>query len=165
MVHGLAAQLNGALEIHSEWGEGTRIDLWLPVAATAAASIAIDPSSVPVPDRPGGRVLLVDDEAIVRVATAAMLQDIGYDVVEASSAHDALSLLADGLAADILVTDHLMPGMTGADLARAVGAGWPGLPILMISGYADVDDIAPGLPRLAKPFRQTQLAKALADIA
>ena len=165
MVHGLAAQLNGALDIHSEVGAGTRIDLWLPLAATAPAAAAIEPIVAPVSPRRGGRVLLVDDEAIVRLATAAMLQDIGYDVVEASSAGDALSLLGGGLSADLLVTDHLMPGMTGADLARAVGAGWPGMPILLISGYADVDDIAPGLPRLAKPFRQTQLAKALADIA
>ena len=165
MVHGLAAQLNGALEIHSEIGAGTRIDLWLPVADAVPSTdpIAVSPGTAPSPRR-GGRVLLVDDETIVRLATAAMLQDIGYEVVEAASAGDALRLLKDGVSADILVTDHLMPGMTGADLARAVGNGWPGLRVLLISGYADAEDIAPGLPRLAKPFRQAQLAEALAEI-
>ena len=165
MVHGLAAQLNGALDIHSELGAGTRIDLWLPIADAAMPDAAAEPAATPVPPRRGSRILLVDDEAAVRLATAAMLQDIGYDVIEASSAHDALRLLGDGIPADILVTDHLMPGMTGTDLARAVGTDWPMLPVLLISGYADVDDVAPDLPRLAKPFRQAQLAKALAGLS
>ena len=101
----------------------------------------------------------------MRLATAAMLQDLGYDVIEASSGREALQILGDGMPVDLLVTDHLMPGMTGVDLTRTVREGWPDLPALLISGYAAVEDVAPGLPRLAKPFRQAQLAQALAELA
>ena len=73
--------------------------------------------------------------------------------MEAGSAEEALRLLRDGAAIDLLVTDHLMPGMSGADLAREARPLRPGLPVLIVSGYAEVDGLAPDLPRLAKPFR------------
>jgi CheY-like chemotaxis protein len=69
-----------------------------------------------------------------------------------------------GLAPDIVITDHLMPGMTGADLARWLNGIQPSLPVLLISGYAEVEDLAPDLPRLPKPFRQNDLAAALARL-
>jgi CheY-like chemotaxis protein len=93
-----------------------------------------------------------------------MLNDLGYEVIEASSAEEALALLSSGTRADVLVTDHLMPGMSGADLAREVRKMKPGLPILIVSGYAEVDGIAPDLPRLTKPFRNADLAEQLAGL-
>ncbi|MFC7537733.1 PAS domain S-box protein [Sphingomonas sp. GCM10030256] len=159
MVHGLAAQLGGALRISSKPGEGTAVELWLPVAADAAA--------VPiVPSRESrlsalGTALLVDDEELVRASTAAMLTDLGYEVVETDSAEAAWSALDDGLAPDLLVTDHLMPGITGTDLAKRVRSRLPGLPILVVSGYADLDGLVGDIPYLAKPFRQADLAESL----
>jgi CheY-like chemotaxis protein len=112
-----------------------------------------------------GRALLVDDEELVRMSTADMLGDLGYEVIEAGSAEEALRLLRDGTSADLLVTDHLMPGMSGADLAREVRRLRPGMPVLIVSGYAEVEGIAPDLPRLTKPFRNADLAASLAAMA
>ncbi len=92
------------------------------------------------------------------------LADLGYEVVEAVSGAEALRLIEREQAFDLLVTDHLMPGVTGAELAREVRGRWPERPVLVISGYADADGLAPDLPRLTKPFRQAELARALADL-
>ena len=86
-----------------------------------------------------------------------MLTDLGYAVVEAPSAEEALRLIRNGVLPDLLVTDHLMPGMNGTDLARIVRSERPGLQILLVSGYAEAEDIAPDLPRLTKPFRTMNL--------
>ncbi len=106
----------------------------------------------------------MDDEELVRTTTAEMLTGLGYRVVEAKSAEDALKLIGSGGPFDLLVTDHLMPGMTGTELALEVQERYPALPVLVISGYADVDEIAPDLPRLTKPFRQSDLAASLAAL-
>jgi CheY-like chemotaxis protein len=160
MVHGLAAQLGGELQIRSKPGLGTVIELWLPAVADDAA--ASRQSETKVFCAGSGSVLLVDDEQFVRETTAEMLTDLGYSVVEVGSAEEAIARLGDGVDPDLVITDHLMPGMTGADLARWLASNRPSLPVLIISGYADVDAIAPDLNRLAKPFRQSDLADALA---
>jgi CheY-like chemotaxis protein len=90
-----------------------------------------------------------------------MLADLGYTVIEVSSAREALTRLSDPRLM-LVVTDHLMPGMTGTELAREIQATLPRMPILIISGYADLEDVAPDLPRLTKPFRESELAAALA---
>jgi CheY-like chemotaxis protein len=92
-----------------------------------------------------------------------MLTELGFTVVEADSAERALTLLNGGLGMDILVTDHLMSGMNGTELARLVQESHPETQILIISGYAEVDGVAPDLPRLSKPFRRKQLADMLTD--
>jgi CheY-like chemotaxis protein len=98
------------------------------------------------------------------MSTADMLGDLGYDVVDFANAHEALKAIDDGLEADIMVSDHLMPGMTGTDLIREVRARRPGMPALLVSGYAEADGIAPDLPRLTKPFRQADLAASIAAL-
>ena len=163
MVHGLAAQLGGGLEIHSRLGEGTTVELWLPVSVHPVGKAEVR-RAAPEPVASCGRVLLVDDEDLVRLSTAEMLADMGFEVVEAVSAAEALDLLLGGAAIDLLVTDHLMPGMSGVDLAREAKTLRPGLPTLIMSGYADVEGIAPDLPRLAKPFRAPELTERLAAI-
>lgn len=65
---------------------------------------------------------------------------------------------------DLLITDHLMPGMTGTHLAHAVRAMKPGMPVLLVSGYAEHDGIEPSLPRLTKPFRKDELATSIAEL-
>ena len=99
------------------------------------------------------------------MSTADMLADLGYDVVEAASAEEALRRLNGGLSPDLLVTDHLMPGMNGLDLARVVQLGWPCIKVLVVSGYAEAEGISPDLPRLTKPFRNVELAASLAALA
>jgi CheY-like chemotaxis protein len=112
-----------------------------------------------------GTALLVDDEEFVRMSTADMLTDLGFAVVEAASADEALRLLESGIQCDLLITDHLMAGMTGTELAREVRARLPGIPVHLVSGYAEVEGIAPDLPRLTKPFRRDDLTRSLAALA
>ncbi|MEC3948073.1 PAS domain S-box protein [Sphingobium sp. HWE2-09] len=159
MVHGLAAQLGGALTIDSRPGLGTTVVLWLPTTQDDVARI--ERAGDIISSTGAGRVLLVDDEDVVRASTADMLIDLGYEVVEARSAEEALLLLNEGLKPDLLVTDHLMSGKDGTELAREALRRLPDLRPLIVSGYADVDGIAPELPRLVKPFRQADLAAIL----
>lgn len=162
MVHGLAAQLGGALDIASAPGAGTTVELWLPATEdTVPRFVRSDFVSAPAA---AGTVLLVDDEEIVRASTADMLSELGYTVIEAESGEHALRLLDSETALDIMVTDHLMPGMTGTELALLVRGRRPGMPVLVISGYAEVEGIAADLPRLTKPFRQADLGATLAAL-
>jgi CheY-like chemotaxis protein len=93
-----------------------------------------------------------------------MLMDLGYCVAEASSAEDALRLVSEGLRPDLLVTDHLMPGMTGVELAQHLQAQQPELPVLIVSGYAEAEGIAPDVARLTKPFRNSELVESLSSL-
>lgn len=160
MVHGLTQQLGGATMITSQPGLGTEVEMWLPQAGPPVASDAPASRETLSPSR-RGTVLLVDDEEVVRLTTAYMLSGLGYDVVEAGSAGEAMTLINGGLAPDVLVTDHIMPGMTGTDLAHTLRRQRPDMKILVVSGYANTDGIAPDLPRLAKPFRSADLAASL----
>jgi CheY-like chemotaxis protein/two-component sensor histidine kinase len=160
MVHGLASQLNGALTIQSSPGLGTHVELWLPRSITP--QVAVLPSGETM-DRQSaqGIALLVDDEELVRATTSYMLADLGYHVIEAASGEEALSLVEAGQTLDVLVTDHLMPGITGTELARLVKSMRPGIGILLISGYAEREGLDPDIPRLNKPFRKDELAASL----
>jgi PAS domain S-box-containing protein len=160
MVHGLASQLGGALTIESRQHVGTNVELWLPVSAEAAEVAPAEyQHSGDVEHR--GVALLVDDEDLVRMSTADMLSDLGYAVIEANCAEEAARILERGQEIDILVTDHLMPGLTGTDLARHVRSVRPDLPVLLVSGYADIEGVDADLPRLTKPFRKDELAATL----
>ena len=163
MVHGLASQLGGAITIASQIGVGTTIELWLP--ESAAALDTVDVSAEASTLTASGTVMLVDDDELVRLSTADMLQDLGYKVIEARSGDEALQMIKSGTTFDLLVTDHLMPGMNGTDLARVVQATIPGVPVLLISGYAETAGIEPSLPRLAKPFRKGELAESLVSVS
>ena len=166
MVHGLAAQSGGAFALRSKPGEGTTATLWLPASD--------EPALRPRPDVPGAvaaipagsaKVLLVDDEELARTSVAAMLEDAGFTVTQAASGFEALRHMRSGPQPDVLVTDYAMPGMSGAELAREARQRWPDLPVLMITGYANLSDKdAAGLPRLAKPFRQPDIAGAIASL-
>ncbi|KAK0339617.1 hypothetical protein LTR94_033804, partial [Friedmanniomyces endolithicus] len=117
MVHGLAAQLGGALTIASAPGVGTNIELWLPTTQEVAEIL---PPEADLVEAGAGLALVVDDEPLVRASTVASLAELGYGVIEAESAEAALVLLDSGVHPDLLVTDHLMPGLSGVELARRV---------------------------------------------
>lgn len=163
MVHGLAHQLGGALDIDSRSGAGTCISLRLP--ACDAVLVTLDRAKTPARSTPTMQsVLLVDDEPLVRAATADMLIDLGYAVVEAENADAALRLLEHGHVFDILITDHLMPGHTGAELAVVARSRIPDLRVLVVSGYSQIEGLPENLHRLPKPFSQADLAAAIANI-
>jgi signal transduction histidine kinase/CheY-like chemotaxis protein len=162
MVHGLVAQLGGALSIQSRLGFGTIVELWMPLADELPERGAAQPDAK-LPQATG-MALVVDDEDLVRASTAEMLSDLGYYVVEASSGDEALKLLESGLRPDVIVTDHLMPGLSGTELARAVREQLPATRVLVISGYAEIDGLPADIPRLGKPFRRGELISAIADL-
>ncbi len=161
MVHGLAAQLGGHFGLSSVVGEGTRADLWLPVASEDAAPTPLIHHSDWVKPIGPLTILLVDDEELVRAGTAEMLRDLGHHVVEASGGAQALGKLGARLRVDAVITDYMMPRMDGAELAKRIKELHPELPILLVTGYTDFNDDAPDLPRLAKPFRQADLSRSL----
>jgi CheY-like chemotaxis protein len=163
MVQGFAEQSGGCLRLKSQKDVGTTAELWLP------AIDAVDkpkPADAPL-SKPDSRplelvVLAVDDDVLVRMGTAAMLEDLGHTVKEADSGEEALKILAQGIKIDLVVTDQAMPRMTGIQLAEAILAGRPGLPIILATGYAELPEgLGSTLPRLSKPFTQEQLANAV----
>jgi PAS domain S-box-containing protein len=165
MVHGLAAQSGGDLAISSAPGQGTTAIIWLPVSDEPELKPALDAG---VPAEVLGRtetILLVDDEPLVRTATAGMLTEAGFKVIEADSGETALELMRGGCRVDGVVTDYTMPGMSGVVLANRLRELEPTMPILLITGYASIDDPQAGtLARLAKPFRQRDLVARLAAL-
>jgi PAS domain S-box-containing protein len=141
MAKGFIEQSGGTLRIESSLGKGTTITLWLPAAETnRARAAAKDAAGIAAkPDRPATaarRVLLVDDENVVREVLAEQLEDAGYSVLVAASGTEALALLAAGEAVDALVTDLTMPGMGGLEVIRAAQQRHPGLPAVLLTGYA-----------------------------
>jgi PAS domain S-box-containing protein len=163
MVHGLAVQLGGGLTIDSALGAGTTVTIWLPESDEAVEGGEVLPDANESV-RLSGAVLLVDDEEHIRVIAAEMLTELGLTVREADSAATALRALDEGLQPDLLITDHLMPGMTGVDLARAVRARLPKTKVLIVSGFAEEEGLDPALPRLTKPFVQGELLAALTGL-
>ena len=114
---------------------------------------------------PECRVLVVDDDALVLAGTAAMVEDLGHTTVKEASGAAALEFLNSGAEVDLVITDHAMPGMTGAELARHIRRSWPSLPVLVASGYAELpNEEHSDLPRLSKPYRQDELAAQIAKL-
>jgi signal transduction histidine kinase/ActR/RegA family two-component response regulator len=143
MAKGFADQSGGALSIRSTPGEGTVVELWLPEAGAAlipcsrgALSAAASPAaSARAAGRPV-RVLVVDDEAMIRDVLSGQLADGGYEVVTAADGASAIALIEDGEAVDVLVTDLSMPGMNGLAVIRGAQERRPGLPAILLTGYA-----------------------------
>ncbi|WP_088182028.1 hybrid sensor histidine kinase/response regulator [Sphingobium sp. Z007] len=162
MVHGFAQQCGGSLTIASEPGIGTNVSLWLPMteADADARHIAMVVEEMHDPDTPLV-ILAVDDDDLVLMNTAGMLEDLGHTVFQASSGTDALRLLERG-SVDLVVTDHAMPGMTGAQLADAIEQMQPGLPVVIVTGFAELPPHATQRLRLDKPFKQAELARIVA---
>ena len=165
MVHGLAAQSGGLFQLSSAPGTGTIAALWLPVSKRAAETIIAEGHSEPPRALWRACVLLVDDEELVRLSTAEDLRDMGYDVAEAGSADEALAKVRAGFKPEALITDHMMPGMSGVELAAQLRTTLPNLPVLLITGYCNLQpDETDGLHVLAKPFRHADLLLHVARI-
>ncbi len=169
MVHGLAAQLGGAMKVSSRVGLGTTVHLWLPQADRLP-----DDALLPIVDDEGYGtadpaiasllIMVVDDDALVRNGTTAMLEDMGHVVIEAESGSQALQRFTmDSAGIDLLITDQAMPGMKGLELIGRLKTLQPGLPMVLASGFADIEENgnAHDIPRLSKPFRARDLAAAI----
>jgi signal transduction histidine kinase/ActR/RegA family two-component response regulator len=166
MVYGFARQAGGTVTIDSRCGSGTEISLYLPRATAmpqnggAAAAL-------------GGRmkrlrVLVVDDDPHVRATTADMLRELGHEVREAANGDDALDLLRDTPDCDLMLADYVMPQMTGLQLAEKIRARFPGVPVLLTTGYAESAVrqawAEQGYHSLQKPFHSEELATALQNV-
>ncbi len=161
-VYGFAQQSGGAVAIDSQIGQGTRIRLYLPRATAAARPIAgarIDP----LQRAPGGCILLVEDNPEVAEATGALVELLGYQVRAVGDAAAALALLDAGAAFDLVFSDVVMAGsLDGIGLARQVRQRWPGLPVLLATGYSRAaESIRDEFPVLRKPLRLTELERTL----
>ncbi len=174
-VRRFATQAGGKAWLRSQPGQGSTITMVLPAAAGSASPAAgrQEPAA-----EPAGTVLVVDDQAAIRDVAHRVLTRAGYRVVTAADGHEALGFLRDPeMAADLVLTDVVMPGMTGAAFAAQAHAMRPGLPMLFMSGY-EQDDAAgegwpdPGAQVIGKPFtraalltRVTQMLAASADVS
>jgi PAS domain S-box-containing protein len=169
MVYGFAQQSGGTLRIESEAGIGTRVEIWLPRARADAESgreRAAERQEY-AETRGALRVLLVDDHAGARVTTAALLQDMGHEVVEATDGPKMLDLLRarpDGF--DLIISDYAMPLISGSEGIRQAREISPDIPAILITGYAEAASIS-GRPQdvhiLLKPFGAEQFAAAIGN--
>jgi PAS domain S-box-containing protein len=161
MVYGLVRQSGGGVTIDSAPGEGTRVILYLPSGGEETGGERGDEEETPATQNPV-RVLVVDDDATVREVTAGFLSDLGHDTVEAADGDAALRVLEDDPSVRLMVADFAMPRMTGAELSERARAMRPDLPILLVTGYAELAKLAAGIPVLHKPYRQADLAEQVA---
>jgi PAS domain S-box-containing protein len=165
MVYGMARQSGGTARIESAPGKGTAVKLLFRKAEDKpreAAASAEEPVSASVPMAPQS-VLVIDDDPDVRGFVVAALEEQGYRVREASNGRDGLASIEKEIP-DLVVLDFIMPGLSGADVARQILDKRPDQPILFVSGYSETEAIkrtAPGAPLLAKPFRAEALQKAI----
>ncbi|WP_433794529.1 response regulator [Actinoplanes sp. CA-252034] len=167
-VHGIVSQAGGQLDLRSVPGTGTSVTITLPAVAGAVPAPPPPPKSAPRPDGGGETLLLVDDEEAVLQVTARMLGGAGYRVLTAPDAAEALRLLErHGGEIAALVTDVVMPGMDGRQLARIASGRRPDLCVVFVSGYADSlfdengNNLEPGSTILAKPFDRERLVSTV----
>ena len=166
MVHGIAEQFGGALKLKSEFRHGTTAELWLPHA------VMLQPADEEATESPLSsdsskslRVLAVDDDALVLASTVAILEDMGHSVVSVSSGSLALAALQSPEEFDLLLTDHVMPTMTGGELINALRSRSIQLATVLVSGYAELPANLPAdIVRLPKPFTQQDLERAIAKV-
>ena len=166
MVQGLAKQSGGQLRLRSELGRGTTAELWLPTSREAPMKAVIGPAAAPAASTRPLQVLVVDDDSLVLESTIAMLEDLGHIAQGVGSARAALDRLAVTDNVQLLLTDQAMPGMTGAELIQQVLLRWPALPIVLSTGFGELQQpLPPTVVKLAKPFVQADLNRAIAEAA
>lgn len=173
MVHGFAKQSGGGVVLHSRPGEGTQVSLLLPQADLGARTEdGLDEPAAPSPGSATAAearplVLLVEDHDELRRVIRRQLVGMGYPVIEAAHAQEALDLLQNVPDIGLLISDIVMPGrLDGRELSRQARLHHPDMRILLISGYADEMNVPPdGGPLLRKPFSSSELGDALDNLS
>ena len=163
MVYGMARQSGGIARLDSEPGTGTTVRLLFRVAEGPAADIAAEGEADAAGMARPASILVVDDDSDVRGFITASLEEHGYRVREAAGGKEALAAVARERP-DLVVLDFIMPGLSGAEVAKRILRNYPDLPILFVSGYSETDAVrrvAPDAPLLAKPFRADALDRAV----
>lgn len=166
MIYGFVRQSNGHIEIYSELGIGTTVRIYLPRSdASSAEDTAIAPAAMP---RGNERILLVEDDPQVRTAVLVQLTSLGYAVTATRSGAEALDHLDKGETFDAVLTDVVMPGMSGPELAETIAGRVPSSRIIFMSGYSENatrlrGGIAADAWLLSKPFRKIDLAERLRE--
>lgn len=165
MVWGFAGQSGGSVRIYSEVDKGTMVCIYLPRhTGKVEEEEAVRPGDLPVSEG-HQTVLLVDDEPLIRMIAAEQLEELGYVVVEAGDAREAMKVLESNQGIQLLVTDVGLPhGMNGRQLADAARVTRPGLPVLFITGYAENavlnhGHLDAGMQVLTKPFDTDTFAR------
>jgi CheY-like chemotaxis protein len=165
MVHGLAVQSGGKVELDSEPGEGTTVRLILHHAEADLSPLQAAAASEGPADLAGLRLLVIDDDDHVRAGLVEALRTLGADVASAPDPQQGLERLAEQLP-DLVMLDFAMPMMDGAALAGQIRARWPDLPLIFGTGYGDVDaieaSVSPAPIILRKPFTLEELSNAVA---
>jgi PAS domain S-box-containing protein len=167
-VFGFAKQSDGEIIVESEVGAGTTFTLYLPRAAAQVAVAAAGAVPEGLADGRGIRVLVVEDNLDVGTFTTQSLAELGYETEWAADAQEALAILArDAARFDIVFSDVVMPGMNGIELAKAVRAAYPALPVVLTSGYSNIlaQDGTDGFELLHKPYSVDQLSLILRKAA
>jgi signal transduction histidine kinase/CheY-like chemotaxis protein len=174
MAKGFTEQSGGAFDIFSELNRGTTVTLWLPqvdIAVTAIpAANALQPASVETNSRSERKILVVDDDEMVREALISSLEEAGFLTVPAKDGQRALEHFDHSIAIDALVTDFSMPGMNGLELIQRMHARKPDLPAILLTGHVGDVVSESGAPPdkritlLQKPIRPSQLAQRLTKI-
>jgi CheY-like chemotaxis protein len=168
-VYGIVQQSAGSLSVYSESGRGSTFKIYLPLAAFDGPPAAPEPAAAAYP--PGTEaVLLVEDQEDVLALTREALELAGYTVLEASSGPEALRLVAEaGGPPDLLVTDVVLPGMSGRELAEHLLAAHPGLKVLYMSGYTEDavtrhGILGPSVQFIQKPFTPLALVRKAREV-
>ena len=166
MVHGLAAQSGGRLLITSSVGTGTTVELWLPTAPTDAGSTTRPAAAVKDAERaPSMLIVAVDDDALVLEGTVSMLQDLGHKVLSANSGPQALDVILNEPDVSLLITDQVMPGMSGTQLIEQLASTRPRIPAILATGFGEAPEtLGRRVLRLTKPYDQNQLAEAIRKV-
>jgi signal transduction histidine kinase len=164
-AYAFATQSQGSIALSSTVGQGTRVDLWLP---RSSLPLSPQPARSVQAETPhaSGRILFVEDDALVREAVARALEDAGFEVLVATSGERALAMIEGGLDVDAAFSDIVMPGkISGIDLAAILRERRPGLPVVLATGYTDQRVTVPGVQVLAKPYEIDQVVDLLASLA
>jgi len=162
-ILGFAKQSGGGVRLDSRINEGTTIYIYVPRAHSQAEEEGGSHTAVQGERFKGATILLVDDDDAVRQVTALMIEDMGYQVVEAGSGGAALEIIESGAQLDLVLLDFAMPGMNGVELARQVQIKRPCLPFLFITGFADQSALS-GVSEtfiVGKPFVDDELTRKI----
>ena len=164
MVQGMVEQCGGRLEIDSTAGKGTAVTISLPAAAVQQVLEPPEPEQALLDAPRRLRILAVDDDPIILLNTASILEDMGHEVIEADSGKAALAAAERG-PIDLVISDFAMPGMTGAELIDQIRGKQPGVRAIVATGFADLPEgMELDAPRLTKPFTEAQLAASIREV-